>query len=302
MKRIYPAVPESLDDAIWLADWIELCALAADDGDASAGDLERMLDIEGVSGSDDLLAQTFDEIDQRLIACGDAYPFEHEGTWIRRRGNVSNGRMAYIFCLVMSYHGWRALKDAVYNPWLLFEELSEFAAASYLGGNSVLFGTSSRGEASSTFGDRVNKLAGNLREGEGYRPFPGVSVQDGKLDVVAWRDFPDHRPSQIILLGQCAAGANWKGKLSELQPREGFWDNWMSEAPVSPLIRSFFIPHSIGDSNQWKAHARRGGIFFDRCRVSHCLEVSSHDSNKLFARVRQCLLEHWAYDPISSNS
>jgi hypothetical protein len=294
---IYPHVPETLDDSVELADWLELRALASHDQDASAGDLKSLLNIEGAGGVEDLLAQTFDEIDYRRTAASESYPFQTTGTSIRQTEALSQGMKVYIFCLILSYHGWTSKKGAKHNPWLLFEELSAYAAAAYVGGMAIVFGTASRDEGSSSFCARVDKLSKALREGGGYKKFPNVSVQDGKLDIVAWKESPDRRPSQLILVGQCAAGANWKSKLSELQPREGFWDNWMQDAPVSPLIRSFFVPHSIGEPNQWAHSARRGGIFFDRCRVAHHVEMNHSDCGDLMDRMHSCLQEHWSYDP-----
>lgn len=294
---IYPHVPDTLDDSVELADWLELRALASDDLDASAGDLKSLLNIEGTGGVEDLLAQTFDEIDCRRTAASQAYPFQTTGTSIQQYQSLSPGMKVYIFCLILSYHGWAAKKGAKHNPWLLFEELSALAAASYVGGAATVFGTASRAESNGSFSARVDCLAKALREGGGYKSFPGVSVQDGKLDIVAWKESPDRRPSQFILFGQCAAGANWKSKLSELQPREGFWDNWMQDAPVSPLIRSFFVPHSIGEPNQWAQNARRGGIFFDRCRVAHHVEMNHADCGDLMDRMCACLHEHWKYIP-----
>jgi hypothetical protein len=294
-----PDVPKSASDIARLADWLELSAVEAADGDASAGDLERVLNIQSIGDSSDTLAQVFDEIHRRQAAAVDAYPFESTGTVVALRDAFPSDPAPYLFCLVLSYCGWRKKKRARFDPWLLFERLSCIAARSYVGGKAVLFGTSSREGrgAKNIFKTQVQRLATELSEGEGYKQLPGVRIQDGKLDLVAWKPFPDERGSQILLFGQCAAGANWDGaKLSELQPREGFWDNWLQDAPVSPLIRSYFVPHSVVEVGYWKHHARLGGVFFDRCRVAlHAATKPSGAAVQVFKELRKSSREHWGY-------
>jgi hypothetical protein len=88
---------------------------------------------------------------------------------------------------------------------------------------------------------------------------------------VAWRGFHDNRESKLVIFGQCATGQDWPEKVSELQP-EAFWDHWMLVSQVSPLERSFFIPHRVrdeGEGETWRYYARYAGILFDRCRVAY---------------------------------
>jgi len=292
-----PEVPKSILDIARLADWLELMALDADDGDASAGDLERALNIQTSGDLEETLAQVFDEIHLRQRAAVAAYPFDSEGTVVALRDNFPADPAPYLFCLLLSYYGWKKVTGARHDPWLLFEHLSCIAARGYVGGDAILFGTSSREGrlARGNFVSQVNRLAAALSEGEGHRQLSGVRIQDGKLDIVAWKAFPDRRGSQLLMLGQCAAGANWDGaKLSELQPREGFWDNWMLDAPVSPLIRSYFVPHCIPDMGYWKRNARLGGVFFDRCRVAlHSAGDSSQAAVGVFRNLRRSCSEHW---------
>jgi hypothetical protein len=294
-----PDAPNSTTDVARLADWLELTAIEADDGDSSAGDLERALNIQTTGNLGDILAQVFDEIHLRQRAAADAYPFEVKGTVVSLRDSFPANPVPYLFCLVLSYYGWKKKGNSRFDPWLLFEHLSCVAARDYVGGDAILFGTSSRKGvgAKGVFRAQVDSLAAELNEGESYKQLKGVRIQDGKLDLVAWKPFPDRRGSQLMLFGQCAAGANWDGaKLSELQPREGFWDNWLSDAPISPLIRSYFVPHRTPEVGYWKHNARLGGIFFDRCRVAlHSAADSSSAAVAVFKDLRRSCKEHWGY-------
>ena len=67
--------PTGVATPIALADWLEIVALTAPDGDASAGDLDRPLRRLGTSSPEELIARVFTEIDRRVKAAGDAYPF-----------------------------------------------------------------------------------------------------------------------------------------------------------------------------------------------------------------------------------
>jgi hypothetical protein len=70
----------------------------------------------------------------------------------------------------------------------------------------------------------------------------------------------------VILFGQCAAGANWVDKLTELDP-EVFWDQWMNQGKVSSPLRTIFIPHRVFSQAEWEMRARSARLLFDRCRI-----------------------------------
>jgi len=278
-----------------LADWLELQAIVSSDTSASAGDLERELKRLGYGElqSEGLLGNVLTEIDIRKEAAGEeAYPFLREPSSIRAKGPVSD-YPAYVFCLALSFFSWKARKGARQNPWLLFEQLAGHSAKGYLGGNVEVFGTSTRAgtRSKAAFRDKINALSKNLREGDGFRSQKTFSTKDAKVDIVAWKPFPDARASQVIIFGQCASGANWTSKLTELDP-DVFWDQWITPGKVSQLLRSVFIPHRIFDGEEWEKHARDARLLFDRCRIA----AFSHSSVKETALARQllrCCRDEW---------
>jgi hypothetical protein len=165
-----------------------------------------------------------------------------------------------------------------------------------LGGEAIVFGTSCRTGAGSNrrFESNVNALAKQLAEGECFRKQPTLSAKDSKLDLVAWKRFQDNRASQIVLFGQCAAGANWTDKLTELDP-EQFWDQWMNQGKISTPLRSVFMPHRIFDHHEWEKHARSARLLFDRCRVVAFAHQDT--SNGAFAdRLLNCCRAEWKLD------
>lgn len=275
-----------------LADWLELSAIISPDHNTSRGDLESVLrrssfaELHDGSAIEEKIIEVFDELDQRSKATLEAYPFElsYRGVLQLKSDNWQNFP-AYIFCLCLSYFG-----TDHNEPRRLFEQVSCLAAKSYLQGSVVGFGFP-RTELPSSFSDAVTEICRLMGEGETYRDQPSLNRKDDTLDLVAWKDFSDKRPSKLLMFGQCASGLDWEGKLSELQPRT-FCDNWMQETLVSPEpLKSFFIPHRV-ERSKWKFVARKSGVFFDRCRVAfwaHREEADYHPHiewiNELFTQI-----------------
>jgi hypothetical protein len=176
---------------------------------------------------------------------------------------------------------------------LLFEELACFSAKGYIGGDALIFGTSSRTgpRVKKRFESSINALTKKLGEGRGFSRRRTFSAKDSKLDVVAWKGFPDARPSQVILFGQCAAGANWRTKLNELIP-EDFWDLWIDGGKVSSPMRSVFIPHSLFADDEWANHATRARLLFDRCRVVAFAHPATA-TGEFAGRLLKCCRTEW---------
>jgi hypothetical protein len=148
----------------------------------------------------------------------------------------------------------------------MFEDLAVVAARNFIGkdAEAVRF-ASPRGELPRSFTPALAQVCTMMAEGA-TRTRASRSSKDAKLDVVAWRHFPDRQPGKLLLFGQCAAGDGWEDKLHELQPHD-FCGAWLSEQPSSKPVKAFFIPHRV-EKLGWEDAARHGGIFFDRCRLS----------------------------------
>lgn len=264
-----PALPADWQEAIKLADWLELTCLESGDKNVSAADLTRALQIRTENErAVELALEAFLEVEQRVVAAGDSYPFVLRGASLLEVKDGGNWQpyIAYIFCLFLSYRRWQQEKDAPVNPWLLFEELSCVAAEQYVHGKVFHFGKRCS-EGGNAFPRAVNELCIAIGEGQGFRTQKHQGQQDDGVDLVAWRDFEDMRESKLLLFGQCSSGGNWKGKRKDLDPR-AFWSQWMIEGNVSPLIRSFFVPHRIM-RDSWGFHARKTDLLFDRCRLCY---------------------------------
>jgi hypothetical protein len=286
--------PEDFQKPEALADWLELTAVHAADRDASTGDIQRELDRLNHGDRESLLGNVLTEIDRRVKATGSsAYPFERGSTSIELKGNAID-YPAYFFCLALSYFGWKIRKGVSENPWLLFEELSVFSAKNYLAGSALLFGTSSRkGKAAKgVFKTKINALVSALGEGQPFLSKKTFSTKDSKLDLVAWKGFEDGRASQIIIFGQCKAGANWHTQL-QFEP-DVFWDQWLSggKGKVSRLLRSMFVPHRIFDDEEWEHRARESRLLFDRCRIVNHAHADTA-TGPFATRLLKCCRTEW---------
>lgn len=271
-----PALPVPATDVIKLADWLELLAVLSDDKKASLGDLERALrrgsiveqadDQRSQEALAELCAGVSSEVRERSRAADAAYPFELDGSTLTA---VGLDRVCYLFCLLLSVVVPKLPKKLQVRPRQLFEELSSAASAQYLGGPSasLRFAHPRGGEIPKPFAKAVSFLCSKLGEGEQYRNQPSLARKDDRLDIVAWKPFPDGLAGKLVLFGQCASGVDWPAKLSELQP-DVFCQQWMLEVPPSRVVRAFFMPF-CGSRKEWKLVARGGGVIFDRCRVAH---------------------------------
>jgi hypothetical protein len=279
-------VPPATADRVTHADWLELQALAARDRNSSMQDFASALrstgsseqledegaaeeiDDRGGETTEPIAAAAFAEIEDRCTGCGGHYPFELGEDFLQLKGKGRGA--AYVFLLLLSTFGKDAA-PAKLNAPQLFEELSAVALGNCLGGqrNGVKtyhFGFPRR-VGPPGFQEAVDKLCLSTGEGTACKDRPTRKDQkDAALDLVAWRPFPDGRRAIVMAWGQCATGANWDGKLSEMQPAE--WSAaWLRDRPVVLPLRTFFMPHCVADE-RWEPNALKGGVLFDRCRIA----------------------------------
>lgn len=283
MFRLTLPSPQKID----LADWLELFALIASDKSSSSGDLERALRRASLINPDNSLAieakcvEVFLELERRASAAQHGYPFTVKDGRLHRMSDWRD-YPSYVFCLCLSYFGWKPIKGAPVDPWRLFEELSCVAARNYVQGECLPFGSHARLKVKN-FSEAVETLVATLREGGGFKKAPSLKPNDDRVDLVAWREFADKRSSKFVMFGQCASGKNWRGKRSEMQPNK-FWGNWMKETNISPLTRSFYFPHVVSELDDWEHLGRDGGILFDRCRIAYWARTTDIKKNPRYSK------------------
>lgn len=299
--------PVASDDVTTKADFVELLALRADDGNASLQDLvvelRRSGSVDGYGdpdSNDDLLAdrggqtcqvlaeEAFGELEDRHSSCGGVqtqqYPFEVENRLLACRQNVEAAGQVYTFLLLLSRFGTNAGPKGTHGE-RIFEDLCRHAAEGYFGGKSSgaraeLFGFPRR-ILPRHFPNALRELSSRMGDFTANEKAPKSKDQkDAKLDIVAWKHFPDRRPGKLIGFGQCAAGqSNLDTKIHELQV-SSFCKSWLSDHPSVDPIRMFFVPWRI-DSSDFRKKCIDGGIVFDRCRISYfCSDLDQQVRNQ----------------------
>lgn len=301
MTFIVP-MPTDLMHISRVADWLELVALVADDGSASASDFEQILRREGTfdSAGYDVAAKieahvitVFAELESRFRDDKGYYPFKVAGRLLSRAQVRDAKLLPYLFCLCMSYfdHGKNAKANGL-DPRLLFEHVACLALEGYSGGSAKVFGTG-RIKGVSSFKQAVKEICDFTGEGRDCRQQNTLNKKDDHVDLVAVKHFHDKKVGKIIFFGQCATGKDWESKLSELNP-VAFWSQWIEPNKVSDILRSFFVPHEI-PADRWDYCAQYGGILFDRRRLSHWA-MPTLEHAKLLERVEVwidgCLRQH----------
>jgi len=84
--------------------------------------------------------------------------------------------------------------------------------------------------------------------------FASGQQKDAGIDVIAWRDFRDGRPSKPLMLAQAASGRNWKDKSvkNDIAP---FMMAWFTRQPAQHILPAMLIPFPMHHEFESKADA-----------------------------------------------
>ena len=287
---INPPLPQ--DTRSRLADWLELETLIRPRGVATRSDVLRLydfiedagheLEIDEMTGeeletevlehgrsecADEVLA----EIEHRVETLDADYPFEFDLSSHQWRLSIASpaqdvrvraARTCYLFCLLTSTirdaritGNIAALRQSMANH---FQAIATDAAAGVLNGQAISFGFPR--PSGLGFRAALVEASRQIRLGRPLETPPLHSKgqeKDAGIDVIAWRDFRDGRPSKLVLLGQVASGHNWREKSVESVKYRFF--AWFSQRPAEYYIPSIFIPFPL----HHECHAQAGVAFED---------------------------------------
>lgn len=258
------ALPRDNSDPVLLTDWLELSAIAAEDGNSGYGDLQRSLAPFSLDGIDELCSRSQLEVRRRMKAAEEGYPFSFSGTLLQLK-NDWRSFLPYVFCLLLSYCDDDLKKIAGVKHTVMFEHLSCLAAEKYLGGKAVRFGFP-RDTLPSGFVEAIKRICQDVGEWEYTKSTSRAGNKDGSLDLVAWKPFPDSLWGKLILFGHCASGKDWDEKITELVP-SNFCNTWLG-GEKSPVVKTFFIPQRLSEE-EFNYRAIAAKLFFDRCRIAY---------------------------------
>ncbi len=138
--------------------------------------------------------------------------------------------------------------------------------------------------------DEVAKaIAGELSLGE--RPveaWAAGEANEGGVDLVLHRTFPDQGPGRPVILTQCASGVRWSEKRSEPNLRR--WGELI--VFVSQPQRGFAVPFSLSETELKETSMIVDGLVLDRGRLlSHKEEGESWIDERLRGALTAWLAE-----------
>ncbi len=237
-----------------------------------------------------------------------AYPFRFEADGSRLRAFSQCGD-SYCLLLMLSMRGLDGPVDAsdqsLSDARALFEDVCAYAAGVYLGVPSDALADSCwafgwpRRDGPGSFGEALVALHDRLRES--YREFaPPTSsprAKDAKLDVIAWRTFPDRRPGKAILVGQCATGhRNWVDKVKELAEPRKWFEKHLGYSPHADPLRALFVPFALDhDDDEWRGLCFDAGIVFERLRIAYFAHSLPQELSADCQKVVSSLLKRATY-------
>lgn len=255
-----------------VADWVEFY-IAFLGKEISKSELKSHVELSSSSDApEEFIDSVWLEMERRAPLYGDEPPFEVQERLIISKINWED-IPEYVACLIFSIWG------NSYRPKAsgkLFERITNEAIKNFLRGESAIYGHPR--------GEKLQNIAGRLVER--FVKEPPRRFKDRGLDVIAWKPFSDKRPSQIIILLQCAAGENWRSKTTSLCLFP--WLQYMEWA-FEPM-RGFSVPRIISDRDFHDVSAE-GGLLLDRPRIyrnmaSSTIEGNLRDKLKLWCKER----------------
>ncbi len=248
-----------------VADWIEL-ELAAGELQLSKAKVSSI--VESVTGSEPgeaFLSDVWRELEERQSRYSKQF-FLCDGDLVHRSLDQASPP-EYTACLLFSLYG---VSDEYRTDPKIFERLSAEAIKNYVEGKAFVFGWPVLPDVQADIALRVKDVAAAAKEK--FVEAPADRYKDRGVDVIAWKPFlehsaGEHRSNQLVILAQCAAGANWRQKTGQIPHKS--WTQYVHWA-CDPL-QGFAVPRVI-PAELWHDISREsGGILFDRIRIVNLL-------------------------------
>lgn len=263
-------LPDS-EKAPGVADWVEL-ELAGGELSLSKAKVASVVEAScGAEPRETFLTDVWRELGRRQSRY-QRPPFVVQNDLVIRE-DTDPATPEYLTCLLFSLYG---VSDAHRSDPKLFERLTAEAVRNYLGGEVYVFGWPPLPNIPTDIANRVREVA--RQACERFVEAPLDRYKDRGVDVIAWKSIAepttsDHRSGQIVMLSQCAAGADWRGKTTQLP--YGAWTQYIHWA-ADPLV-SFAVPRVISD-DLWHDISREvEGVVFDRIRLVNLLPAGVAD-------------------------
>ncbi len=285
---------------LW-ADYLEIWATISIDKCFSRGELYSICRAQpkpksrAFSDEKWQLAITF--IDTRIVLYGADYPYylSDDRDTIHIRHNTPNSfteneklYIALLFCSNVKYIAYKKRHLLTGS----FEKISLPIFKSLMPqGSTITPCWASAGNSGVYTGllyDKLVKIASDIRCTPNFSPadFKPGDRGDGGIDMLAWYDMADRRPSMPIAFAQCGCSKDeWVAKQLEASPTK-----MIRMLPViHPWANYYFLPHDLRWHNTDWAHLSDIGsaVFVDRSRLMNLTRRHnwiSHSRNTRYVR------------------
>jgi hypothetical protein len=267
-------LPSSSETEV-IADWAELCCLFGERHSLSRSKIEQVIEDAGIEDHEFVISNIWQEINRRNEVAGGGYPVKAFVSRIETSADW-NEAPVYVFQLLVASHSLFPKSRITGKRWnrtaKLFENLGSLALQKYLGGRSVNVGAPRESGVPKGFQDCLDYLSREIGELRGSVKIYNSKAKDEKVDIVAWNPFIDNRAGQVIILGHCAAGADWKDKVTEVSVE--LWSDYINWV-ANPIV-AFVFPFVCLNDKDWRYLSRQTrGFLMDRLRIASVLSVGS---------------------------
>ncbi|MFH0874642.1 MAG: hypothetical protein V1859_01805 [archaeon] len=236
------------DDVDYVSDWVELY-VTLNKNSISKATLKKIIEeTSGMETEDTFVDFVFQRLQNRSSLYGKNSPIEAEGNLVVSNINWKKNP-EYVMNLLLSLWG---NNDEIIKTGKLFEKFSAEAIKKYTSGEVIIYGHPSK--------QTIKEICDEIKEDFCKEPPP--QSKDSGVDVIAWKSFGDNKPSQLIVLFQCASGFNWDQKLLEIPLKR--WSTYITW--VCDPVKGFTFPKII-PYEKFKQKAYDCGILFDRARL-----------------------------------
>lgn len=244
-----PLDRDSLRDAIRLADWVELNILSREEETISVTMITNGLEEIPPDASDhserreqfhdhaeEQAENIFGELHKRASWLEDRYPLEISGdVAFLRHDNQALDIYRFLILLRARQMYSGNLNDNGGESGLLFEEMVPYALGAYIAspGNHVRFGVAGGQRGSGLprpLDQSLRVLSQSMHEPMGEVPDGGDD--DFGADSIAWKQFGDGHPGQLVVIGQATIS---EGEWMHRDPPK----RWIDRQPLATRLIHF---------------------------------------------------------------
>lgn len=251
-----------------VADWVELFVIK--ENRAISKQKIQTLFEEGGIDLDDYISDVMIELDRRALLYGTDSPFKVNG--LKIEPNVKwRENPVHTLCLIFSTYG---VDSDTCTGTTLFEKVGFELLKNFFQSEVVHLGF----PTTTNLLTQLNSIATSSNELRGAHT-PPSREKDGGVDIISWKPFFDSRSSQLIVLAQCGAGADWKDKNSIDIRTWTLYINWNYETIVPSMVIT-----QIVESDKWTKYSLKYGVLIDRVRLYRIFVANKSNISSTFLK------------------